>query len=111
MLNQKSIISMVLCLSTISQLHVLAAGPGGVVIVAQDGSGDYDCIQAAINDYSSTEIVVMPGRYTTKPSGVVLSWGAASPVASAVSDPGAAGGTGNTSFRWTSPGNPSAAAA
>lgn len=40
-----------------------AAGPGGVVVVAQDGTGDYTCIQAAIDDYDSMEIVVMPGVY------------------------------------------------
>jgi hypothetical protein len=41
-----------------------AAGDlGGVVVVALDGSGDYTCIQAAINDYSVTEILVMPGMY------------------------------------------------
>jgi hypothetical protein len=40
-----------------------AAGPGGVVTVAKDGSGDYTCLQAAIDDYSVTDIVVMPGLY------------------------------------------------
>jgi len=66
MLNAKTttILSIVLCLSSICQLHALAAGPGGVVIVAQDSSGDYDCIQSAIDDYSSSEIIIMPGRYT-----------------------------------------------
>jgi hypothetical protein len=41
----------------------VAAGPGGTLVVAPDGSGDYTCIQAAINDFSVTEIVVMPGVY------------------------------------------------
>ena len=54
-------ISLVLCLLTTSWA---LPRPGGVVIVAQDGSGDYDSIQVAIDDYSSTEIIVMPGRYT-----------------------------------------------
>lgn len=42
---------------------VAVAGMGGVVVVAPDGSGDYTCIQAAIDDYSVTEILVMPGVY------------------------------------------------
>jgi len=66
MLNPKTItiVSLMLCLSRLSLLNAMAQGPGGTVIVAQDGSGDYECIQSAIDDYSSTEIVVMPGRYT-----------------------------------------------
>ena len=36
---------------------------GGVVIVDRYGGGDYTCIQAAIDDYSVTEILVMPGVY------------------------------------------------
>ena len=40
-----------------------AAGPGAVVVVAQDGSGDYTCLEAAVGDFSVTEIIVMPGVY------------------------------------------------
>lgn len=44
--------------------EMLAAdGGGATVVVAQDGSGKYTCIQAAINDFGSTEIIVMPGIY------------------------------------------------
>lgn len=39
------------------------AGVGGIVVVDRYGSGDYTCIQAAIDDYSVTEILVMPGVY------------------------------------------------
>ena len=44
-------------------LASLIGDPAGWVVVAQDGSGDYSCIQAAINDFGSTEILVMPGIY------------------------------------------------
>jgi hypothetical protein len=61
-----SVVSMCTCvalsLSGLVQVAI-AAGPGGVVVVAQDGSGDYTCIQAAIDDYDSMEIIIMPGVY------------------------------------------------
>ena len=46
-----------------SAAEATAAAPGGIATVAQDGSGDYTCIQAAINDFGSTEILVKPGIY------------------------------------------------
>ena len=39
------------------------AGPGGILVVAQDGTGDHTLIQDAIDDFSASEIVVMPGKY------------------------------------------------
>ena len=59
-----SIASMCACVAvsfcSLNQMAT-AADLGGVVVVAQDGGGDYTCIQAAIDDYSVTEILVMPG--------------------------------------------------
>lgn len=61
-----SIASMCACVAvsfcSLNQMAT-AADLGGVVVVAQDGGGDYTCIQAAIDDYSVTEILVMPGVY------------------------------------------------
>ena len=64
--KKMSIATMCTCLAlTLCGLIRTAAGagPGGVVIVDRNGGGDYTCIQAAIDDYSVTEILVMPGAY------------------------------------------------
>lgn len=63
-LNTKSLLIVCwVCLICTGAQAGQPTGPGPI-IVAKDGSGDYTCIQAAIDDYSATEILVMPGTYT-----------------------------------------------